>query len=71
MIKTSSGDDVVILNQMLDYLKRIYEMFVIFRNNDGNHYEFVAKINGSEIFDEIVKQNELYKKRHNGKSAFV
>lgn len=71
MIKTSSGDDVVILNQMLDYLKRIYEMFVIFRNNGGNHYEFVAKINGSEIFDEIVKQNELYKKRHNGKSAFA
>lgn len=71
MIKTSSGDDVVILNQMLYYLKRIYEMFVIFRNNGGNHYEFVAKINGSEIFDEIVKQNELYKKRHNGKSAFA
>lgn len=71
MIKTSSGDDVVILNQMLDYLKRIYEMFVIFRNNGGNHYEFVAKINGSEIFDEIVRQNELYKKRHNGKSAFA
>lgn len=71
MIKTSSGEDVVILKQMLDYLKRIYEMFVIFRNNGGNHYEFVAKINGSEIFDEIVRQNELYKKRHNGKSAFA
>lgn len=71
MIKTSSGDDVVILNQMLDYIKRIYEMFVIFRNNGGNYYEFVAKINGSEIFDEIVRQNELYKKRHNGKSAFA
>ena len=71
MIKTSSGEDVVILKQMLDYLKRIYEMFVIFRNNGGNHYEFVAKINGSEIFDEIVRRNELYKKRHNGKSAFA
>ncbi|MGN0501811.1 MAG: hypothetical protein ACI4HN_02705, partial [Ruminococcus sp.] len=71
MIKTSSGEDVVILKQMLDYLKRIYEMFVIFRNNGGNHYEFVAKINGSEIFDEMVRQNELYKKRHNGKSAFA
>lgn len=71
MIKTSSGEDVVILKQMLDYLKRIYEMFVIFRNNGGNHYEFVAKINGSEIFDEMVKQNELYKKRHGGKSAFA
>lgn len=71
MIKTSSGEDVVILKQMIDYLKRIYEMFVIFRNNGGNHYEFVAKINGSEIFDEMVRQNELYKKRHGGKSAFL
>lgn len=71
MINASSGEDVVILKQMLNYLRRIYEMFVIFRNNGGNHYEFVAKINGSEIFDEIVKQNELYKKRHNGKSAFT
>lgn len=70
MINSSNGEDVVILKQMLDYLKRIYEMFVIFRNNGGNHYEFIAKINGSEIFDEIVKQNELYKKRHGGKSAF-
>lgn len=71
MINKSSGQDVVILTQMLDYLKRIYEMFVIFRNQGGNTYEFVAKINGSEIFDEIVKQNELYKKRHGGKSAFA
>ena len=71
MINKSSGQDVVILTQILDYLKRIYEMFVIFRNQGGNTYEFVAKINGSEIFDEIVKQNELYKKRHGGKSAFA
>lgn len=72
MINTSNGEDVVILKQILDYLKRIYEMFIIFRNNGGNHYEFVAKINGSEIlFDEIVNQNELYKKRHGGKSAFA
>ena len=71
MINKSSGQDVVILTQILDYLKRIYEMFIIFRNQGGNTYEFVAKINGSEIFDEIVKQNELYKKRHGGKSAFA
>ena len=71
MINKSSGQDVVVLTKILDYLKRIYEMFVIFRNQGGNTYEFVAKINGSEIFDEIVKQNELHKKRHNGKSAFV
>ncbi len=71
MINTSNGSDPAMLRQILDYLKRIYEMFVVFRNSGGNSYEFVAKINGSEIFDEIVKQNELYKKRNGGKSAFT
>ena len=71
MIDTSSGQDVVILSQILDYLKRIYEMFVVFRNNGGNIYEFVAKLNGSTLFDEMIKQNEMYKRRHNGKSAFA
>lgn len=68
---TSSSQDATILSEMLVYLKRLYEMFVIFKNQGGNSYEFVAKINGSEIFDEIIKQNELYKKRHGGKSAFA
>lgn len=71
MINTQGGSDVKSDSKTEDYLKRIYEMLVIFRNNGGNYYEFIAKINGSEIFDEIVKQNELYKKRHNGKSAFA
>lgn len=71
MIGTSSGQDVVILSQILDYLKRIYELFVVFRNNGGNMYEFVAKLNGSTLFDEMIYQNELYKKRHNGKPAFL
>jgi phage-related protein len=71
MINTSNGQDVVILSQILDYLKRIYEMFIVFRNNGGNYYEFVAKLNGSDIFEEVVRQNDLYKKRHNGKSAFA
>ena len=71
MINTQGGSDAKSDSKTEDYLKRIYEMLVIFRNNGGNYYEFVAKINGSEIFDEIVKQNELYKKRHNGNSAFA
>lgn len=71
MINTSSGQDVVILSQILDFLKRIYEMFVVFRNQGGNMYEFVATLNGSVLFEELVRQNELYKKRHNGKSAFA
>lgn len=71
MQQGSDSNDTEILSQILLYLKRMYEMFIIFRNKGGNTYEFVAKINGSDIFKEIVKQNEMYKKRHNGKSAFV
>lgn len=71
MINTSNGEDTVILGEILSYLKKLYEMFVIFRNNGGNYYQFVAEINGNDIFNEIVKQNELYKNRHNGKSAFA
>lgn len=71
MINTSNGEDTVILGEILSYLKKLYEMFVIFRNNGGNYYQFVAEINGNDIFNEIVRQNELYKNRHNGKSAFA
>lgn len=71
MINTSNGEDTVILGEILSYLKKLYEMFIIFRNNGGNYYQFVAQINGNDIFNEIVKQNELYKNRHNGRSAFA
>ena len=70
MINTSNGEDTVILGEILSYLKKLYEMFIIFRNSGGNYYQFVAEINGNDIFNEIVKQNELYKNRHNGESAF-
>lgn len=70
MINDSSGEDVVILTQILDYLKRIYEMLVAFKNNGGNVYEFIAELNGSNIFKETIKQDKLYRKRHGGKSAF-
>lgn len=71
MLNTSSGEDTVILGEILSYLKKLYEMFIIFRNSGGNYYQFVAQINGNDIFNEIVRQNELYKNRHNGKSAFA
>ena len=72
MIDNSSNSyDTEILKSILSLLKKMYEMFLIFQNNGGNMYEFVAKINGSVFFDEMIKQNQLYKKRHNGKSAFA
>lgn len=72
-LKTMIGDTTQQSDnkELLDYLKRIYEMLLINRNNGGNNYEFVAKIEGSVLFDEIVKQNEMYKKSHGGKSAFA
>lgn len=71
MLDNSGGQDTMILGEILSYLKKLYEMFIIFRNSGGNYYQFVAEINGNDIFNEIVKQNELYKNRHNGKSAFA
>lgn len=70
MINTSSGQDVTILLQILDYLKRIYEMFVVFKNNGGSTQEFIVMLDDEVIFKKMRKQNELYKKRHNGESAF-
>lgn len=71
MLDNSSGQDTVILTQILDLLKRIYEMFIIFRNNGGNTYSFTAELEGSALFEEVVRQDELYRRRHNGKSAFA
>ncbi len=69
MIDSSNGEDTVVLSKILDMLKRIYELFVLSRNQ-GNEYEFVANLNGNDIFREVVRQNELYKKAHNGQGAF-
>ncbi len=67
---SGNGYDTKILVSILDYLKRIYEMFVLFRNNGGNEYEFVATVNGSTLFKEFVKEVNLYKRRHNGALPF-
>lgn len=69
MIDSSNGEDTVVLSKILEMLKHIYELFVLSRNQ-GNEYEFVANLNGNDIFREVVRQNELYKKAHNGQGAF-
>ena len=71
MLDNSGGQDTVILTQILDLLKRIYEMFIIFCNNGGNTYSFTAELEGSTLFEEMIRQDELYRRRHNGKSAFA
>ena len=69
MIDSSNGEDTVVLSKILEMLKHIYELFVLSRNQ-GNEYEFVANLNGNDIFREVIRQNELYKKAHNGQGAF-
>lgn len=71
MMNGASGEDVAILSQLLDYVKKLYELFIVFRNDGGNTYEFTAELNGKDLFNEIIKQDKLYKRRHNGKSAFA
>lgn len=68
MIGSSDGQDVVILSKILDMLTRIYERFVS-SGNQGGVYQFIAELEGYEIFREVIRQNELYKKSHGGKSA--
>lgn len=71
MIGQSNGQDVVILTQILDYLKRLYEMFVIYKNSGGNKREFFYLPDYSELFEKIREQNDIYKDTHNGVSAFA
>lgn len=63
MIGNSSNPaDTAILSEILATLKKIYELFLLFRRQGGGSYEFIAKLNGSTLFKELVKQNEIYKK---------
>lgn len=71
MINQSSGEDVIILNQILHYLKQLYELLVLFRNSGGSVNSFVAELDGNVIFEQMIKLNDRYKKRHNGVSAFL
>lgn len=71
MINSSTNPtDTAIITEILSVLKKIYELFLLFRRQGGSSYEFVAKLSGSVLFDEIVKQDRIYRKCHGGKSAF-
>lgn len=56
--------------QMIAYLAKIYELLVVLVENGGSTYEFVANLDGDPIFREMVRRNDIYKKRHNGAGAF-
>jgi len=71
IINNNNSTDTATQAEILAYLKRLYELLIVFRNNGGNSYEFVAKLNGKQLFEEMVRQNELDKKRHSGKSRLI
>ena len=62
--------DTSLLTSILDYLKRIYELFILFRNDPNREYRFIAELDGDPLFDKFVKEVELYKLRHNGALPF-
>lgn len=61
--------DTTVFAQMLMYMKKLYEL-MLQNNTSSNEYRFVAECNGNVLFEQAVKENEIYKKRHGGRSAF-
>lgn len=64
MMNAGNQYDTTLLKSILDYLKRLYELFVVYTKNGGNTYQFVATLNGKTLFEEFVEQVRLYKIRH-------
>lgn len=58
------------LSTMKQAVREVLEDMNI-NSNDNAEYVFIAQLNGKEIFRENVKQNEMYKKQHRGRSAFA
>ena len=56
--------------KILEVLNRIYEMLYLSRNQ-GQQQEISAEIDGNTLFKAIVRQNEIYKDTHRGRSAFA
>lgn len=71
MMNTSNGEDTLILTRILDLLTRMYEMTYINRKQGGGNMTFTAELNGEPLFCETIRQNEMYKDRHGGRSAYA
>ena len=64
MIGQAGGYDTTLLTQILDYMKKIYEMFILMRREGGATYRFIAELEGNVLFDEFVDRVRLYKMRY-------
>jgi len=73
MLPSSDGSsaDTALLKQLLGYMIKIYDLLAKTIASGDNIHEFIAQLNGNTIFKEMIKENDAYKKRHGGKSAFA
>lgn len=66
----NSTADTQLLQQILSYLIKLYDMFYA-HYQSGDICEISLDLDGDPVFKKIVQLNNVYKKRHGGKSAFA
>lgn len=66
----NSTADTQLLQQILSYLIKLYDMFYA-HYQSGDICEISLDLDGDPVFKKIVQLNNMYKKRHGGKSAFA
>lgn len=66
----NSTVDTQLLQQILSYLIKLYDMFYA-HYQSGDICEISLDLDGDPVFKKIVQLNNMYKKRHGGKSAFA
>lgn len=70
LMRDPGTQDTALLAQILDYLRRLYETFVIYKNS-GEKRQAARGVDASELFNVFVEINEIYKDTHDGVSAFA
>lgn len=71
MINVSGGEESDKLDRIINLLDRVCDMVYLNRTEGNGNATFVAELDGNTLFSEVIRQNELYKTRHGGRSAFV
>lgn len=66
MIDSSSADNTEILQQILMYLKMLYEFY----KNGGGDVNVIAELDGDVVFKDMIRRDKAHERRH-GKGAFA
>ncbi|MDE7390208.1 MAG: hypothetical protein K2M82_04625 [Lachnospiraceae bacterium] len=67
MIDSGSACDTELLQQILMYLKMLYE----FQTENGGEINITAKVDEAVLFKSMIKRNNAHKRTHGGKGAFA